>query len=118
MIGDDARTISRQKIKDYSLVKQQPVLILSYEQVRQNFDLLSPIQFGLMICDEVWSSYFTSNVFRDIVYATQTIRRPFASIVSELRAEYFYPERHSRTICWRFEGLLAKCTYHHSFILS
>jgi hypothetical protein len=53
MIGDDSRAVSRQKIKDYTLVTSKPILILSYEQVRQNFDMLSTVKFGLMICDEV-----------------------------------------------------------------
>eukprot|EP01124_Arcella_intermedia_P003152 TRINITY_DN11712_c0_g2_i1.p1 TRINITY_DN11712_c0_g2~~TRINITY_DN11712_c0_g2_i1.p1 ORF type:complete len:902 (-),score=298.63 TRINITY_DN11712_c0_g2_i1:2366-4678(-) len=52
LIGEENRTQSIQKIKDFKHAKVTPLLILSYEQCRQHIEIISTINVGLLICDE------------------------------------------------------------------
>src|SRR5690606_22656895 len=51
-IGEDSKKETKLKIENFCNSQVSPLIIISYEQLRLNVDILSKVKFGLMICDE------------------------------------------------------------------
>jgi DNA repair and recombination protein RAD54B len=51
-IGDGATKENKKKLEDFVSAPVQQMLVLSYENVRQNVQILKKCRFRLMICDE------------------------------------------------------------------
>lgn len=55
LIGEAAKSVVTKQLEDFrdTATDIQPLLIISYDQVRQQINILENIPFALVICDEV-----------------------------------------------------------------